>query len=84
MRRMLGVTALVALLVLVAGGAAAASPPRSAASTASRPPAWVQREARWQSLAAGEPQRWLVIDAALPKEKIKLIIWQKVSSLIEK
>ena len=56
MRRMVGVTALVALLVLVAGGAAAASPPPSAASTASRPPAWVQREARWQSLAAGEPQ----------------------------
>jgi dTMP kinase len=35
-------------------------------------------------LAADEPQRWLVIDAALPKEKIKQMIWQKVSSLIEK
>jgi dTMP kinase len=35
-------------------------------------------------LAADEPRRWLVIDAALPKEKIKQMIWQKVSSLIEK
>jgi dTMP kinase len=35
-------------------------------------------------LAADEPRRWLVIDAALPKEKIKQIIWQKVSSMIEK
>ena len=33
-------------------------------------------------LAAGEPQRWLVIDARLPKEKIKQIIWDKVSSLL--
>ena len=33
-------------------------------------------------LAAEEPQRWLVIDASLPKEKIKQIIWEKVSSLL--
>ena len=38
----------------------------------------------YMQLAAGEPQRWLVIDAALPKEKIKQMVWQKVSSLIEK
>ena len=35
-------------------------------------------------LAAGEPQRWLVIDARLSKEKIKQIIWEKVSSLLSK
>jgi dTMP kinase len=33
-------------------------------------------------LAAAEPQRWLVVDAALPKEKIAEIIWQKVSGLL--
>jgi dTMP kinase len=33
-------------------------------------------------LAGEEPQRWLVIDASLPKEKIKQIIWGKVSSLL--
>jgi len=33
-------------------------------------------------LAAGEPKRWLVIDATLPKEKIADIIWQKVSELL--
>jgi dTMP kinase len=36
------------------------------------------------NLAAGEPQRWLVIDAMLSKEKIKQIIWEKVSSLLTK
>ena len=35
-------------------------------------------------LAADEPRRWLVIDAGLSKEKIKQIIWQKVSSLMSK
>ena len=35
-------------------------------------------------LAAEEPQRWLVIDARLSKEKIKQIIWKKVSSLLVK
>jgi dTMP kinase len=35
-------------------------------------------------LAGEEPQRWLVIDAVLPKEKIKQIIWEKVSSLLSK
>jgi dTMP kinase len=33
-------------------------------------------------LAANEPQRWLVIDASQPKEKIAEIIWQKVKRLI--
>jgi dTMP kinase len=33
-------------------------------------------------LAAEEPQRWLVIDARLTKEKIKKLIWEKVSSLL--
>ena len=40
--------------------------------------------AGYLKLAEEEPRRWLVIDAALPKEKIKQMIWQKVSSLIEK
>jgi len=43
---------------------------------------WVR--AGYLKLAAEEPRRWLVIDAALPKENIKQMIWQKVSSLIEK
>ena len=33
-------------------------------------------------LAADEPQRWLVIDASQPKEKIQEIIWQRVSNLL--
>jgi len=33
-------------------------------------------------LAANDPQRWLVIDASQPKEKIEKIIWQKVSQLL--
>jgi dTMP kinase len=33
-------------------------------------------------LAGEEPQRWLVIDAMLPKEKIEQIIWERVSSLL--
>ena len=32
-------------------------------------------------LAADEPQRWLVVDASQSKEKIKEIIWQRVSQL---
>ena len=34
-------------------------------------------------LAAAEPERWLVVDATQPKEKIAEIIWQKVSQLIK-
>jgi len=33
-------------------------------------------------LAADEPQRWLVVDAKQPKEKIAQIIWQRVSQLL--
>ena len=33
-------------------------------------------------LAADEPQRWLVVNASLSKEKIQQIIWEKVSSLL--
>ena len=33
-------------------------------------------------LAAAEPERWLVIDAAQAKDKIAAIIWQKVSLLL--
>ncbi len=33
-------------------------------------------------LAAGEPERWLVIDASQSKEKIARIIWQRVSGLL--
>ena len=35
-------------------------------------------------LAASEPERWLVIDAAQSKEKIAEIIWQRVSKLLPK
>ena len=34
-------------------------------------------------LAANEPERWLVIDATQPKEKIAQIIWQRVSQLLK-
>ena len=33
-------------------------------------------------LATSDPQRWLVIDATQPKEKIAQIIWQRVSQLL--
>ncbi len=33
-------------------------------------------------LAASEPERWLVVDATQSKEKIKDIIWQRVSRLL--
>lgn len=33
-------------------------------------------------MAAAEPDRWLVIDAMLPKRKVTRIIWEKVSSLL--
>jgi len=33
-------------------------------------------------MAATEPNRWLVIDASLPKRKIAKIIWERVSQLL--
>ena len=33
-------------------------------------------------MAAADPDRWLVIDATLPKAKISHIIWEKVSQLL--
>ncbi|MFC2012353.1 dTMP kinase [Chloroflexota bacterium] len=33
-------------------------------------------------LAAAEPERWLVVDASQSKDKIRKIIWQKVSQLL--
>jgi dTMP kinase len=33
-------------------------------------------------MAAAEPDRWLVIDASLPKVKIAEIIWDRVSKLL--
>lgn len=35
-------------------------------------------------LAANDPQRWLVVDAAQPKEKVEEIIWQRVSRLLSR
>ena len=72
MRRALAVSALLALLALAGGGSAssasAAASPHSAATVGVRPPAWVQREALWQSLAAGEPRpvacSWLLTSPA--------------------
>jgi len=34
-------------------------------------------------MAATDPDRWLVIDAMLPKRKVSRIIWERVSSLLE-
>ncbi len=34
-------------------------------------------------LAAEEPERWLVIDATLPKAEIEKMIWDKVSCLLQ-
>ena len=34
-------------------------------------------------MAASEPERWLVIDAMLPKRKVSTIIWEKVSGLLK-
>jgi dTMP kinase len=33
-------------------------------------------------MAATDPDRWLVIDASLPKNKIAKIVWEKVSLLL--
>ncbi|UCD21829.1 MAG: dTMP kinase, partial [Chloroflexota bacterium] len=33
-------------------------------------------------MAAAEPDRWLVIDASLPKGKVAKIIWNRVSQLL--
>ena len=35
-------------------------------------------------LATADPQRWLVIDATQPKEKVEKIIWQRVSRLLSR
>jgi hypothetical protein len=69
MRRGLVVTALIAVLALAAGVATSCVlPPRAAATVGARPPDWVQREALWQSLAAGEPHpaalQWRLTTAA--------------------
>jgi dTMP kinase len=36
------------------------------------------------NLAVEEPQRWVVIDAALPRNRITCLIWDKVSQLLSK
>jgi thymidylate kinase len=33
-------------------------------------------------IATSEPERWLIIDASQPKQKIEEIIWRKVKQLI--
>jgi dTMP kinase len=35
-------------------------------------------------MAATEPDRWLVIDAMLPKSRVSGIIWEKVSGLLQR
>ena len=42
---------------------------------------WRVREG-YVKMAAAEPDRWLVIDASLPKGKIAEIIWDRVSRLL--
>lgn len=34
-------------------------------------------------MAAAEPERWLVVDALLPKKTLEDIIWQRVSRMVE-
>jgi len=34
-------------------------------------------------MAAADPDRWLVIDAMLPKRRVSNIVWEKVSSLLQ-
>ncbi len=36
----------------------------------------------YQKMAAAETDRWLVIDASLPKEQVAEIVWHKVSQLL--
>jgi dTMP kinase len=36
----------------------------------------------YSKMAAAEPDRWLVIDASLPKRKVAEIIWDRVSRLL--
>lgn len=38
--------------------------------------------AGYLQLAAADPERWLVIDASLPEEKVREIIWERVKQLI--
>jgi len=38
----------------------------------------------YHELSRAEPDRWLVVDAAQPKEEIAGIIWRKVSQLLSK
>ena len=33
-------------------------------------------------MAAADPQRWLVVDATLPKKKVEQIIWERVGRLL--
>ncbi|GAI04016.1 unnamed protein product, partial [marine sediment metagenome] len=33
-------------------------------------------------MAATDPDRWLVIDASLPKNKIAKIVWERLSQLL--
>jgi len=33
-------------------------------------------------MAAADPQRWLVVDATLPKKKVEQIIWERVKRLL--
>ena len=33
-------------------------------------------------MAAADPQRWLVVDATLPKKKVEQIIWERVKGLL--
>ena len=39
-------------------------------------------QAGYLTLAAEEPERWLVVDASQSKDKVRRIIWQRVSQLL--
>jgi len=69
MRRTLGITLLVGVLLLVGGGlAGTAAASTSAPACSVRPPTWVEREVLWQSLSAGVAHpslcRWLLTSPA--------------------
>ena len=38
----------------------------------------------YRELTANEPKRWVVIDAAQPRQKIRELIWQKVGQLLSR
>jgi len=34
-------------------------------------------------MAAADPQRWLVVDATLPRKKVERVVWERVKRLLQ-